>query len=89
MACTQTIASVCTKKDEDIENHFNQFENDVEVTENNGGELVTEEKLLSQDKRFSELSQVDKENEDNIEASKERTREKFLSCKSLAGHDKK
>ena len=77
------------KEDEDIKTHYDRFKNNVEVIENNGGELGTEIKLLEQDKIFNDLSDREKQDEDNIKEAKERNREKFLACGILASCDKK
>ena len=86
--CEQSFSCV-QKEDEDIKDHFDGFENQVEVTENDGGELGTEMELSQQDESFSELSQSEQELEANVKADKARTREKFLAHGSLAGCDKK
>ena len=87
-ACKQPFS--CTQKEEeDTKDYFDRFKNHVEVTENNGGELGTEEESLLQDKTFSELSEADQKDENDIKAAKERTREKFLAYGLLAGCDKK
>ena len=44
---------------------------------------------MQQDKTHAKLSQLEQQDDANINAAKERTREKFLACGTLAGCDKR
>ena len=83
------LYSIIQKEDEDIKDYYDRFKNQVEVIENNGGELGTEKELLQQDNIFKNLSESEKRDDDNINEAKARTREKFLAYGILAGCDKR
>ena len=77
------LHSCIQKEDEDTKDCFDRFKNQAEVTENNGGELGTENELMQQDETFTNSLQSEKQDVANMDAAKERTREKFLACGDL------
>ena len=85
----QHLFSCIQGEDEDIEDHFDCFENNAEVTESNGSELGIEDDSIQRDETFNNPCQAKQEAEENVEAARARTREKFLACGSLVGCGKK
>ena len=85
----KTLYNTSQRDEEDLKTYYNHFKNQVEVIENYGGKIGTENAMYEHDEAVKNLTEVQKQMDSNIEVAKEWTREKFLGYGLLANCDKK
>ena len=77
------------KEDEDLKVYYERFKNQIEVIENYVGDITILDFMFDQDEDYAGLKKQDKDKMENINAAKERCKEKLTAYGFLANIDKK
>ena len=85
----KVLYNTTQKEEEDLKSFYDRFNNQVKVIENYGGNIGTDFNLYQQDKEYKELTESQKKQKSNIEAAKDRAKDRFLGYGLLANCDKK
>ena len=85
----KVLYNTTQREEEDLKSFYDRFNNQVKVIENYGGNIGTDFNLYQQDKEYKELTESQKKQKSNIEAAKDRAKDRFLGYGLLANCDKK